>query len=318
MEPPASTDNYSSVSPSSSPGNQQPAASVTTSTAVGSSNDNVMASLITSQRQILEQITSSIPDLNYKADLSFVNQNIEGSSTLATMQAWDAPGASNIAWLASVEIPGQLCSCTIFNGPLTDVPHILSRVACTSIHNNNNPTMLEVAIDVRPRAYGGYELVDANGNYPGPEQLGRKAFEYSAARNEYFSKFATPEIQNLLDMSQFEGATPVAKSDLDIITGGPIGLYAQMPATDRNVNRLIEIRQKLLESWLTWQQTTPQHRPGAPINTQYVYDAKFRQNAYSALLPHYSRLLSNDAAAGATVAAAESGPLDEAYVGGAS
>jgi hypothetical protein len=289
-----------------------------TSTAVGDTNDNnVMESLISSQRQILDKITSSIPDLNFKADLSFVNQIIQGSNTPVTMQAWDAPGASNIAWFASVEIPGQLSSCTIFNGPLTDVPHILSRVMCASNYPFNR-MQLDVAIDVRPRAYGAYELVDANGNYPGPEQLGRKAFEYSAARNEYFSKFATPEIQNLLDIGQFEGATPMTRSDLDVITGGPIGLYAQMPATDRNVNRLIEVRKILLQSWLTWQQTTPQHRPGAPINTQYVYDAKFRQNAYSALLPHYSRLLSNDATAGATLAAAESGPLDEAYVGGAS
>jgi hypothetical protein len=58
------------------------------------------------------------------------------------------------------------------------------------------------------------------------------------------------------------------------------------------------------------------HRPSAPVNTQYVYDSKFRQNAYMAVLPYYSgRFGATD---GAKLAAAESGPLDEGYVGGGS
>jgi hypothetical protein len=58
------------------------------------------------------------------------------------------------------------------------------------------------------------------------------------------------------------------------------------------------------------------HRPGAPVNTQYVYDTKFKINAYEALLPVYTKLFGQ--ADGAKLAAAESGPLDEAYVGGGS
>lgn len=57
-------------------------------------------------------------------------------------------------------------------------------------------------------------------------------------------------------------------------------------------------------------------RPGAPVNAQYVYDTKFRQNAYGALLEEYSALFGPDH--GKLLAVADSGPLDEAYVGGAS
>jgi hypothetical protein len=58
------------------------------------------------------------------------------------------------------------------------------------------------------------------------------------------------------------------------------------------------------------------HRPGAPVNTQYVYDTKFKQNAYGALLDEYLALFGPHD--GRQLAVGESGPLDEAYVGGGS
>lgn len=57
-------------------------------------------------------------------------------------------------------------------------------------------------------------------------------------------------------------------------------------------------------------------RPGAPVNTQYVYDTKFKQNAYGALLDEYSALFGPQD--GQRLAVGDSGPLDEAYVGGGS
>lgn len=261
----------------------------------------------------MQQIQARIPDLTFKADLSWTEaDNKVGGSSLT---AYDAPGASNVAWLASVCIPGTLSSLTIFNGPLTDVPHVLSR-ACVV----DSGAHLQVAVDVRPRAYGAYELRDpATGAYPGPEELGRKAFEYSGARNEFFGKFATDALQAVLDPAQFEGAAPLPLSELDRQTGGPLALHLQMPATDGNVARVAALRQAVAEAWLNWateEGGTHEHRPGAPVNTQYVYDSKFRQNCYSALLPYYQQVLGG--ADGAQLAAAESGPLDEGYVGGGS
>jgi len=92
-----------------------------------------------------------------------------------------------------------------------------------------------------------------------------------------------------------------------------------MPATPGNVQKVAALRQAVGEAWLQWatvENPNHQHRPGAPVNTQYVYDSKMRQNCYSALLPYYQQRFGP--ANGAALAAAESGPLDEAYVGGGS
>jgi hypothetical protein len=52
------------------------------------------------------------------------------------------------------------------------------------------------------------------------------------------------------------------------------------------------------------------------VNSQYVYDSKYKINAYGALLEVYSGFFGQKD--GAQLAAADSGPLDEAYVGGGS
>ena len=270
-----------------------------------------MALLQASQNALVQQIQAAVPDLVFKSGASGTEDAIGGPGSF--LQAYDAPGAANVAWMASVYVPQRLSSLTIFNGPLTDVPHVLSRCCCSV-----DQQLLEVAIDIRPRAYGAYEMQDpVTGEYPGPEQLGRKAFEYSGARQEYFQNFATDAIRPLLDPSQFEQATPLPRSDLDLVTGGPLALHLQMPATRHNVQRILHVRQAIGEAWLEWNaQTNHQHRPGAPVNTQYVYDSKFRQNCYLALLPYYQRVFpAND---GAALAAAESVPLEEGYVGGGS
>ena len=110
-----------------------------------------------------------------------------------------------------------------------------------------------MAVDLRPRAYGAYELQDpVTGEYPGPDELGRKAFEYSGARKDFFEKFGTPALAELLNMDQFEGATPLAQSELDLQTGGPLALHVQMPVTPGNVQRVAALRQAVGEAWLQW------------------------------------------------------------------
>lgn len=61
-----------------------------------------------------------------------------------------------------------MSSLTIFNGPLTDVPHLISRCAVS-----DDGSSLSFFLDFRPRAYGAYDLRDEDGNYPGPDTLVR-------------------------------------------------------------------------------------------------------------------------------------------------
>jgi hypothetical protein len=269
-----------------------------------------IATLQASQQVVVDEICASIADLEIKADFCWNAGETVGGHT-ATLTAMDAPGAANIAWLANLGITGQQCSLTIFNGPLTDVPHLQSSVALV-----DNGSQLHVRLDARPRAYGAYETVDASGNYPGPDELGRKAFEFSGARQDYFGKFATAELQAWLDPAQFEDATLLPRlTDLEALTAGPWALNVQMPATAANLQTVQTVRDAVARLWLTWSLTAEQHRPGAPINTQYVYDTKYRQNAYGALLAAQTDFWGN-AADASSVAVAESGPLDEGYVGG--
>jgi hypothetical protein len=81
-----------------------------------------------------------------------------------------------VAWLSAVTVDSRLCGLQIFNGPLTDVPHIVSRAVLV------NDSTIRFTLDFRPRAYGAYEMRRPDGSYPGPDELGRKSFEYSGAR----------------------------------------------------------------------------------------------------------------------------------------
>lgn len=275
---------------------------------------DAIAALANSQTASVDKIAASIPDLESKPDLSWtVADNYGIGGQLTTLDGRDAPGRSNVAWLAAVNVANKMSSLTIFNGPLTDVPHLLSRC----IVNDDNT--MSFALDFRPRAYGAYEMKDAAGNYPGPETLGRDAFTYSGNRKDYEGKFATPEVEAFLQSTaaSFQGgAIDMQMNEFEKLTAGPLQLKVNMPLNDNNVAAVIQAREKAADYWLTWAlEDTHEHRPGAPVNSQYVYDAKFRQNAYSGLLPVYTAAFGQD---GAALSAAESGPLDEAYVGGGS
>lgn len=95
------------------------------------------------------------------------------------------------------------------------------------------------------------------------------------------------------------------------------GVYLNHYASENNVNTIILARETAANYWLGWAlDPSHGHRPGAPVNSQYVYDSKYKINAYGALLDVYTGLYGQ--ADGAQLAAADSGPLDEAYVGGGS
>lgn len=298
---------------------QVPAAVVPTASIIGGggeSPDVATATLQASLDKSLGKIASAIPDLAPKPDLSWPlgSETIGGHE--AVLEGHDAPGPANVAWISSLTVDARLSGLTIFNGPLNDVPHLVSR--CTIDESGSTMTY---ELDFRPRAYGAYELVDADGNYPGPEKFGRKAFEYSGARNEFFGKFCDDGVKSFFESteSSFEGASPddSPSTEFNDLTRGPCRIAVKMPLTDGNVAAVAAAQERAADYWLGWATDgSHEHKPGAPVNTQYVYDSKFRINAYSGLLPTYTALFGPED--GAKLAAADSGPLDEAYVGGGS
>jgi len=291
------------------------------------SAEEAIATLDASQATSVAAIADAIPDLATKPDLSWLVEDgvtVSSSSCAATLDGRDAPGPANIAWLSSLCVSERVSSLTIFNGPLTDVPNLLSRACITSGKDDDEEaSLLTLALDFRPRAYGAYEMADAQGNYPGPDVLGRKSFEYSGNRKDFDTKFGTEEVVNFVNglVSTCDGAVVVGHADdvseLELLTKGPLALSIAMPLTDANVAAVAEARSKAASYWLGWAlDGSHTHRPGAPINSQFVYDTKYRQNSYGAILPVYTSLFGPDD--GAKIAAADSGPLDEGYVGGGS
>lgn len=243
-----------------------PAASVTASPVSGAAD--AISQLDVSQQDSLNAIAAAIPDLAPKADLAWSAQSgVTIGGATAILDARDAPGPANIAWLASLCIDGKESSLTIFNGPLTNVPHLLSRVC---VINDNT---LSFALDFRPRAYGAYEKRNPQtGEYPGPEELGRVAFEYSGNRKEFENSFGTDDVTTFMEATKasFEGATDNGpNSELEQLTGGPLAISMTMPLTAGNVAAIASAREKAASYWLKWATDgTHEHRPGAPVNTQ--------------------------------------------------
>jgi hypothetical protein len=283
--------------------------------ALGATAADAIATLESSQAESVNAIATAIPDLAAKPDFTWnAGDGVTVGGGAVTLDARDAPGPANIAWFSSLCVASNLSSLTIFNGPLTDVPNLVSRCAVVG-------DSLQLTLDFRPRGYGAYEMRRPDGTYPGPDELGRKSFEYSGARTEFDTKFGNAEVQSFLSsmIASLEGATPndPNPTELDLLTRGPLFTRVTMPLTDANVAIIAGARETVADLWLSWALDDKHaHRPGAPVNTQYVYDTKFKQNAYGALSNEYTNLFG--AEDGAKIAMGDSGPLDEGYVGGGS
>ena len=287
-----------------------PAAPVAASAAAGGFD-----AFIAAQAADVDAIAATIgPDLVSNPEASWSGEQIAGC--VATIDGREAPGANgNVAWLANTQVTGKLASLTIFNGPLTDVPHLLSQVSVT------DDGKLRFTLDFRPRAYGAYEMRKPDGSYPGPDELGREAFTFSGNRNEFDTKFGTPEVTAFVAgiASSLQDAVPTSlqPGEVDQLIRGPLYLDETCAMTDANMQIIANARSQAAQYWLSWcMDDSHAHRPGAPINAQYVYDEKFRINSYQALREDYSNMFG--ATDGAKLAAADSGPLGEAYVGGGS
>ena len=279
--------------------------------------------LADAQERLVERvIADSFLDLVKKPDCSWDASDsankIAGSP--ASLDARDAPGPTNIAWLSSLKIDGKQSSLTIFNGPLTGVPHLLTRVVIVDGDGDGDENNILFDADFRPRAYGAYETIKDDGTYPGPEELGREAFEYSGARNDFDTKFGNEMVQHFMKRltESLQDATPRGPGgEFDQKTRGPMALSLTMPLTEVNIGVIAIAVDQMAKFWFGWALSDSHiHKPGAPVNTQYVYDSKYKLDAYNALLEFYQGVYGEED--GARLAAADSGPLDEAYVGGGS
>jgi hypothetical protein len=138
---------------------------------------------------------------------------------------------------------------------------------------------------------------------------------------EFDNKFGNNELQTFLmktlDSLQNAKIYDADPSELDKLTRGPLYTCWEIPVTDENIAAVVTAREKVVDFWLSWQKDpSNEHRPGAPVNTQYVYDTKFKQNAFGSLLEEYKAIFGPED--GKKLAVGDSGPLDEAYVGGGS
>jgi hypothetical protein len=66
---------------------------------------------------------------------------------------------------------------------------------------------------------------------------------------------------------------------------------------------------------MKWMVTTEPLPAGMKVTSTYAYDTKLRSQTFGVVAGFYSALFGNQ---GRNLAAADAGPLDEAYVGGAS
>ena len=263
-----------------------------------------------SQAETIASIRSAVPDLEDKPDASWTGA-VAGAT--AAIDAFDGPGPSNVAWMSALRVEGKLASLTAINGPLSDVPHLSSRCVI-------GDDGMSLFLDWRAREYGAYEMVQEDGSYPGPDKLGRDAFTYGSARKNMEEKFYTAELAATMAATRaaLEGGTDGAPvNDEDAKTRGPLALDVRgIPITDANVAIVVGAMATAAEAWLGWQQDeTHVHPAGARVNGQYVFDTPAKQNMYGALLETYRGLYGDD---GVAMAAADSGPLDEGYVGGGS
>ena len=86
------------------------------------------ATIAASQADTIQTIQSAIPYLRGKPDASWgAADDVSLTGSRISLEAFDAPGPANVAWMSALSVEGIMNSLTIFNGPLTDVPHFISR-----------------------------------------------------------------------------------------------------------------------------------------------------------------------------------------------
>jgi len=277
---------------------------VTMSLASGSA-----AALAASQSATVEKLKAAraLEPKDYPAEQGFDSFSIgDGQGTIT---AYEAPGKANVAWCSSLNVAGtalSMSSLTIWCGPLMDVPHLVSRTVVTD-------SSCDLYIDFRPRAYAAYETRQDDGGYGEPTS--RDWFGFKSARDEFEQKFFTPDVDSWAGAIRNQGAPKPKATGDDLLYRGPLTIDISLPASDESVALAAKACAEAADIWMTWMDTTEPLPAGMKVTSTYAYDTKMRAQTFGVMAGFYSALFGDQ---GKNLAAADAGPLDEAYVGGAS
>ena len=267
--------------------------------------DTLFASQEASLASIKEALHLEAKDYPASLSLDSFAPTTGGSGALAS---FEAPGADNVAWCSDLRVTGgdvTLASLTVWCGPMKDVPHLVCRTTVTA-------SAVDLYIDFRPRAAVGYETMLEDGTYPEPDS--REAFMAKGERADFEKRFYA-DAGALLSGCGGEKKGPPA-SDLEVAQRSPVALDVTLPASPESVEAAAGLCSDAAAKWLEWAQDD-QHllKPGMQVTSTYARDTKLRANNYALLVDAYSAVFGDQ---GTNLAAGDAGPLDEAYVGGAS
>jgi len=187
-----------------------------------------------------------------------------------------------------------------------DVPHLIAR---THVTDNS----CDLFIDFRPRAYAAYETRQDDGGYGEPSS--REWFGYKAARDGFEQQFFTPDVDSWAAAIRNQGTPKPKATGDDLLYRGPLTIDISLPASDDSIALCAKACSEAADHWLKWMDTTEPLPAGMKVTSTYAYDTKMRAQTFGVMAGLYSGLFGEQ---GRSLAAADAGPLDEAYVGGAS
>lgn len=248
----------------------------------------------------------------YAADLGFDSFSLS-SGCSGSIASFERPGKeANVAWCSGLSVTGPVCraSITAWCGPLTDVPHL---TAASGVSNGG----VDLLIDFKVRADCGYL---PSGVYEEPAS--REAFMQGSNRKDFAEAFFTDNVvewrESLLALPGAESST-LSAEEMATLGSSPLRICLRLPLTPDAAAAASAACDKAVDMWLGWMVGAVEGPralgAGAKQTQTYARDTKLRANAYGELLSMYSVLFGED---GKALAAADAGPLDEAYVGGAS
>jgi len=225
-----------------------------------------------------------------------------------TLTAFEAPGKNNVAWCSSLNIAGAttLSSLTTWCGPLMEVPHLVTRTVVSD-------ASVDLFIDFRPRAYAAYETRLEDGSYGEPDT--REWFGHKAVRDGCAELFFGPEAEAWANALRSQGACKPKATGDDLLYRGPLTIDISLPASEASVALSAKACTEAADMWLGWMESTPPLPAGMKVTSTYAYDTKMRAQLFGVMVGFYESLYGGH---GRNLAAADAGPLDEAYVGGAS
>jgi len=214
---------------------------------------------------------------------------------------------------------------TAWSGPLTDVPHLITRLSVVHAADESNES-LRLMMDFRPRLDAGYQ--------DDPEPTSRAAFVKAGVRRDYDTAFFTPEtrqwretmLASCHDHGAVENAVPSAKVFSRVGSGkgdwsvchGPLYLDVTMPHTETSLRTCLTACQDATDRWQTWVKAANTDTDDASswMNSRLIYDRdnQVRAELFSNAVGEYEELLYGDADAdadkGRVIALADAGRLD--------